>query len=65
MRNKLGFGAVVGAMVCVIMGLSGCGASAPENMDKRYTQCLEAGGSFWTEDADWGCDMDGITSHGN
>lgn len=56
--------ALVLAVVLSACGSGGTGTHNDDNMDKRYTKCLEEGGSFWVEDSDWGCDMDGYTSHG-
>lgn len=42
----------------VVLGLTGCGDSGDTEMNKRYQQCLNAGGSF-SEDYGhgWSCTL--------
>lgn len=45
-------------MAALLLLFGGCSVSSTksETEDKRYRECIEAGGSYWTDDADWGCD---------
>lgn len=45
--------AMVGVLVLVLMA---CGEQAPDEMDRRYQECTDAGGDFEvTGPNDWSC----------
>lgn len=40
--------------MAVVLGSSG--PSHSDRQDQRFRECVKAGGSYWTDDSDWGCD---------
>lgn len=64
-QGRLGFGILTSTIL--LAALAGCGGtddglSNQERDDQRYRACLAAGGSYWTDDVDYGCNLPGSAS---